>query len=94
MISVPTLTLGLAAGVVLGIVVNRTAAQLSFGDPLVIGSGIGWLVMLGLFSWLVSTKRAAAKQVALLTVWACGFLLLTIVGLQVLTGSGHKLLAG
>ena len=93
-VSVPTLTLGLAAGVLLGIVAKRSATQLSFGDPLVIGSGIGWLVMLGLFCWLVSTKRAAAKQVALLTVWACGFLLLTIVGLQVLTGSGHKLLEG
>ncbi|MDA0283303.1 MAG: cytochrome c biogenesis protein CcsA [Planctomycetota bacterium] len=93
-ISVPTLTLGLAAGVLLGVVESDAEARLSFGDPLMIGSGVGWLVMLGLFSWLVSTRRAAAKQVALLTVWACGFLLLTIVGLQVLTGSGHKLLAG
>jgi ABC-type transport system involved in cytochrome c biogenesis permease subunit len=92
-ISVPTLTLGLAAGVLLGIVAKPNSVQLSFGDPLVVGSGISWLVMLGLFCWLVSTKRAAARQVALLTVWACGFLLLTIIGLQVLTGSGHKLLA-
>jgi hypothetical protein len=77
----------------LGIVAKPNSVQLSFGDPLVVGSGISWLVMLGLFCWLVSTKRAAARQVALLTVWACGFLLLTIIGLQVLTGSGHKLLA-
>ena len=91
-ISVPTLTLGLAAGVLLALVVRRGSAELSFGDPVVIGSSVGWLVMVSLFGWLLSTKRPAAKQVALLTVWACGFLLLTIVGLQVLTGSGHKLL--
>lgn len=91
-VSVPTLTLGLAAGVLLGTIARREVAPVSFSDPLVIGSGIGWLVMLGLFCWLVSTKRAAAKQVALLTVWACGFLLLTIVGLQVFTGSGHEML--
>lgn len=90
-ISVPTLTLGLTAGVLLGLVARRAVTDLSFGDPLVVGSGIGWLVMVTLFGWLVSTKRPAARQVAMLTVWACGFLLATIVGLQVLTGSGHRL---
>ena len=50
----------------------------------------GWLAMIGLFGWLVATNRPAGKQVAMLTVWACAFLLLTVVGLQVLTGSGLK----
>ncbi len=54
-----------------------------------IGSGIGWVVMVSFFVWLLTTKRPAGKQVALMTVWACGFLLVTIVGLQILT-SGHQ----
>ena len=86
-VSVPTLTLGLLAGIPLG----RNQAILDIlADPIVIGSGIGWLVMLGLFTWLLATNRPAEKQVAMLTVWACGFLLLTIVGLQIVT-DGHRM---
>jgi len=94
MISVPTLTLGLVAGVLLGLVARQATDNLSFGDPLVVGSSIGWLAMVVLFAWLIATKRPAARQVAMLTVWACAFLLVTVVGLQVLTGSGHRLESG
>lgn len=90
-VAVPTLTLGMAAGVLLGMASERANASVEFADPIVIGSGIGWLVMVSFFGWLLGTKRPAAKQVALLTVWACSFLLLTIVGLSVLTGGGHQL---
>ena len=71
-VSVPTLSLGMAAECCWNRR-QRTATHLSFSDPLVVGSGIGWVVMLGFFCWLVSTKRAAAKQVALLTVWPAAF---------------------
>ena len=91
-ISVPTLTLGMAAGVFLGLNSKEGGASLPFSDPLVIGSATGWLVMVCFFGWLIATRRPAAKQVALLTVWACGFLLITVVGLQVLLGTGHKML--
>jgi hypothetical protein len=86
-VSVPTLTLGMLAGVLLG--QNQVLLDV-VSDPIVIGSGIGWLVMVGFFLWLLSTDRPAEKQVAMLTVWACGFLLLTIVGLQVVSG-GHQM---
>lgn len=86
-VSVPTLTMGMLAGVLLG--QNQALVEV-VSDPIVIGSGIGWLVMLGLFLWLLATHRPAEKQVAMLTVWACGFLLLTIVGLQVVSG-GHQM---
>ncbi len=84
-LSFPTLTLGMAAGFMLGFA-GRTpnvSTSMVLADPVVIGSGISWFVMVGFFGWLVATQRPAAKQVALLTLWACGFLVLTIFGLQV-----------
>lgn len=87
-ISVPLLTLGMASGVCLGIAAKDQALAFEFSDPVILGSGAGWLAMVGLFGWLIYTNRPAGKQVAMLTVWACAFLLLTVVGLQVLTGSG------
>ena len=87
-VSVPLLTLGIAAGVLLGFRSQRVEAEFEFTDPYIVGSGIAWLVMVSFFAWLLSTKRPVEKQVAMLTVWACSFLLLTIVGLVVLTGSG------
>jgi len=87
-ISVPLLTMGLGSGVALGLKSKKAEASLSFADPLVIGHGIVWLVMLSLFMWLLTTRRSTGKQVAALTLWACGFLLVILIGLQVLTGEG------
>ncbi|MBC8290763.1 MAG: cytochrome c biogenesis protein CcsA [Planctomycetes bacterium] len=87
-VSVPLLTLGMASGVLLGIAAKEQEVAFEFSDPVILGSGAGWLAMVGLFGWLIATNRPAGKQVAMLTVWACAFLLLTVVGLQVLTGSG------
>jgi len=87
-VSVPLLTLGMASGVLLGFVARENAVEFRFADPVILGSGAGWLAMVGLFAWLITTKRTAGKQVAMLTVWACAFLLLVVIGLQVLTGSG------
>ncbi|MBI1310803.1 hypothetical protein GC176_05800 [bacterium] len=90
-LSVPMLTLGMAAGVLLS--AQAGAAHVRLDDPVIAGSVLGWLVMFCFFAWLLGTKRPAARQVAMLTVWACSFLLLTIVGLMVLTGSGHQVVA-
>jgi len=87
-VSVPLLTLGMASGVLLGFAAKEQQVAFEFSDPVILGSGAGWLAMIGLFGWLIATNRPAGKQVAMLTVWACAFLLLTVVGLQVLTGSG------
>lgn len=87
-VSVPLLTLGIAAGVLLGFRSQMAVDHFEFTDPYIIGSGVAWLVMVSFFAWLLSTKRPVERQVAMLTVWACSFLLLTIVGLVVLTGSG------
>lgn len=85
-VSVPLLTFGMAAGVLLGLTTKGVSGPV-FSDPVVIGSAIGWLVMICFFGWLVRSNQSGAKQVALLTVWACGFLIVTIVGLQVVASS-------
>lgn len=85
-LSVPLLTLGLATGLGLGLYSGKAGGGFSIGDPVVLFNGVVWLVMCGLFVWLLKTRRPAGKQVAWLTLWACGFLLLTLVGLQVLIG--------
>jgi hypothetical protein len=88
-LSVPLLTLGMLSGVRL-IFLSRSAPNpISWGDPIVVASGVVWLVMMAFFCWMVWTPRPAGKQVAWLTLWACGFLLVTVLGLQMLTG-GHE----
>ncbi|QDT51126.1 cytochrome c biogenesis protein CcsA [Symmachiella dynata] len=84
MLSFPLLTAGMLTGVGLGLYSKRTPEPVQFLDPVIIGYGVVWLVMAVLFGWLLRAKPAAGKQVAWMTIWGCGFLLLTIVGLQVL----------
>jgi hypothetical protein len=41
-----------------------------------------------LFVWLARRDHPPGRQVAWLTLWAFGFMLVTILGLQILTGEG------
>ncbi len=86
MISVPLLTLGMGTGVFLGLKSKSTGESIPFNDPVIIGSSIAWLFMFALFVWLMTTRRTTGRQVASLTLWAAGFLLFTLIGLQVATG--------
>ncbi|HUG90421.1 MAG TPA: cytochrome c biogenesis protein CcsA [Planctomycetaceae bacterium] len=87
-LSVPLLTLGLLTGVVLGWLARKGSESLSFSDPVVVGSAVAWLVLVAFFVWFAGTpaRRTSGRQVAWLTVMAFGFLLVTLIGLQVLTG--------
>lgn len=85
-IAVPLLTLGMGTGVGLGLYSKSSTEPVQFQDPVIIGSGIAWLVMVVLFIRLMTTTRATGRQVASQTLWACGFLLVTLIGLQVATG--------
>ena len=86
MVAVPLLTLGMGTGVGLGIYAKTSTESIPFNDPVIIGSSVAWLVMFVLFIWLMTTRRTTGRQVASLTLWAAGFLLFTLVGLQVATG--------
>ena len=85
-IAVPLLTLGMGTGVGLGLYAKANREAIPFNDPVIIGSSLAWLAMFALFLWLMTTPRTTGRQVASLTLWAAGFLMLTLIGLQVATG--------
>lgn len=85
LVSVPLLTFGVASGIGLSAFANQSVPTLA--DPVVLGGAITWGLMCALFAWLLVGKRPPGRQVAWLTAWACGFLLVMMVGLQVLTAA-------
>lgn len=91
-LSVPLLTLGMATGIGLAIA-DRENAMDMVQDPVVVVNGVLWLFMVAFFSWLITTRRTTGKQVAWLTLWAFGFLLVTVIGLLVAVG-GDSLSGG
>ncbi len=82
-LSVPLLTLGMATGLGLEVYSSRNIQPVSLGDPVVLVNGGLWLVMVVLFVWLLRADHPAGKQVAWMTIWACGLLLVTLLGLQI-----------
>lgn len=88
-IAVPLLTIGLLAGVILGRLSDATVAAFSFADPTVVAHAIVWVLMATLFFRLLRRREASGKTVAWQTIWAFGFLIATIVGLELLTGDGR-----
>jgi ABC-type uncharacterized transport system permease subunit len=88
MTSVPLLTVGIVSGLVLGFVSRRESSNFRLADPYVLVNGAVWAVMIGVFVWLLVTRRPIGRQVAWVTLWAFGFLLVTVVVLEMLTGGG------
>jgi ABC-type uncharacterized transport system permease subunit len=84
------LTMGFASGVYLAVAPpwGNTAVRLT--DPAVVTSAIVWLILAGIFVRLLAERGPTGRHVAWLTICACGFLLLTMLGLQVITGNIHK----
>ena len=87
--AVPLLTIGLVAGIILGQLSPETTAVFSFTDPTVLAHAVVWIAMAALFYRLLRQRGASGKTVAWQTVWAFGFLIATIVGLELLTGDGR-----
>jgi ABC-type uncharacterized transport system permease subunit len=88
LVSVPLLTFGMLIGVGLTLLKQpELDVESAWTDPVVIASGLCWLLMTGVFVWVLTGKRSQGRQIAWLTAWSCGFLLLTTVGAQVLAES-------
>lgn len=83
--AVPFQTLGIVSGFGLAIFAKKGPIMMTWTDPVVIGGILTGLLMGVLFVWLLIQKRSPGRQIALLTAWACGFLLVTLIGLQMLT---------
>jgi ABC-type uncharacterized transport system permease subunit len=86
MVSVPLLAIGLLTGICLGFM-SQSTLGLSLADPIVIGNGVVWLLMVGMVVWLAVKKSPTGKQVAWLTMSAFGFLLVTLISTQVITNA-------
>jgi ABC-type uncharacterized transport system permease subunit len=82
------LTLGFASGIILALLPGTSTVKLA--DPGVVTSALVWLILAGLFAKLLSHRAPTGRQVAWLTICGCGFLLLTLIGLQVITGNVHS----
>jgi ABC-type uncharacterized transport system permease subunit len=88
-VSVPLLTLGMATGVGLALYTRDNGPTVNLTDPVILIDGAIWLLMVGLFGWLVRAEHPPARQIAWLTLWSCAFVVVTIVGLQLVAGGAH-----
>ncbi len=87
--SVPLLTLGMLAGVCLAWKSKATATPVDLAAPGFVVMYVLWLAMIVLLGWLVSRSQSSGKIVAWRTLWACGFLLVTMLCLEMFTGGIH-----
>jgi hypothetical protein len=88
-LSVPLLTLGMATGVWLSYLSSNTDAPVSLQRWQFVVSGLVWLTMGALFLWLLTGRTPSGRLVAWRTLWACGFLLATLLLLQLASGGVH-----
>ena len=89
-VAVPLLVLGVTIG--LGLVVAAGEGNVAgLWDPVVIGTTVGVFVAGAVLGGVVARRGQAGRGVAVRTLSAFGFLLVTVVGLQVLAGGGRVL---
>lgn len=85
MISAPLLTIGMGIGIGLGVYVRKGAQAISFLDPVIIVYEIVWAAMMISVIFILRKKQPNQKHIAQLTIWTGGLLLLTVIGIQILT---------
>lgn len=85
MISAPLLTIGMGIGIGLGVYVRKGAQAISFLDPVIIVYEIVWAAMMISVIFILRKKQPNQKHIAQLTIWTGGLLLLTVIGIQILS---------
>ena len=90
MISFPLLTLGMGTGIWLGFLSKKVDEQISITDPVVIANSTVWLLMAAFLGWISTKRNATGRNVAMMTAWAFGFLLATLIGTQLLVSGGTQ----
>jgi glucan phosphoethanolaminetransferase (alkaline phosphatase superfamily) len=78
----------MATGVALSLIQNPTNEAVPLTEPGIIISLLLWVGMMALFVWLLVARRTPGRLVAWRTMWACGFLLLTLIILLVFNQGG------
>jgi len=86
--AVPLLSLGLAVGFLLGFLADRQGGRVSLWDPVVVASCVAWVVAVAVLGRSMRSDETAGRAVAVRTLLGFGFLLATMLGLQLVTGGG------
>ncbi|QDT89742.1 cytochrome C assembly family protein [Gimesia algae] len=85
MISAPLMTVGMGIGIGLGVYVRKGAHAISFFDPVIIVYELVWVGMMLSVIFILRTKQPNQKHIAQLTIWTGGLILLTVIGIQILS---------
>ncbi|WP_417389206.1 hypothetical protein [Gimesia sp.] len=85
MISAPLMTVGMGIGIGLGVYVRKGAHAISFFDPVIIVYEVVWVGMILSVIFILRTKQPNQKHIAQLTIWTGGLILLTVIGIQILS---------
>ena len=88
-LAVPLLSVGMATGVWLSILSSAGSTPVSLQRWQFVVSGAVWVTLTALFIWLLGTRTPSGRLVAWRTAWACGFLLVTLLLLQLAGGGVH-----
>lgn len=94
LVAVPLLSLGMGIGFLLYYLARREGEPVVEWDPFVIASSIAWVVMIAVLGRAIRLEQPAGKVIARRTLLAFGFLLTTLLGLQLATGGGHAVREG
>ena len=84
----PLLTIGLVTGVILG-TYAADGQKFLWSEPIVWGTIAVWLIMILRLVFLLRRRQQTGRTVALRTLFAGGFLVLTVFGLTLVTGGIH-----
>jgi len=88
--SIPCLTIGLVTGFVLIYWPNGSdaARSIKLSDPQIVTTVVMWIAMVAVLIRVLSSSHQTGKAVAQLSLLSGGFLLTTVFGLMILSGSG------
>ena len=88
--SITCLTIGLVTGFVLIYWPNETdtARRIKWSDPMIVTTVVIWFAMVAVLIRVLSGSHQTGKAVAQLSLLSGGFLLTTVFGLMILSGSG------
>lgn len=87
--SAPLLTLGLATGVYLVWNSRTTATPVVLAQPGFVVMGVLWVGMTSLMCGFLKHSQSSGRSVAWRTLWACGFLLVTVIAFEVFSEGIH-----
>ncbi len=89
--SVPCLTIGLVTGFILIFWTRGTdgSNSIRWTDPTIITTVIVWVAMIVVLIRVLTTSHQTGKAVAQLSLLSAGFLLTTVLGPMILSGSGN-----